>query len=207
MIIAIDGPAASGKGTIAKMLAKKLDILCLDTGAIYRTITLCNLRGKDYTRSKIEIKCGADKQTVVYLDGEDVTTQIRSVAVGTHVAVVSSDPAVQDRVHQIQHQTARDQSLVVEGRETTSVAFPHADFKFYVFASLEERARRRYRDFLQKGEKITYEKVLQLTAERDRLDMEREVAPLIKVPGALEFDTTNRQAYEVVDEMLSIILK
>lgn len=207
MIIAIDGPAASGKGTIAKMLAKKLNILCLDTGAIYRTITLCNLRGRDYTRSNIEIKCGPDKQTLVYLDGENVTDLIRSVEVGTHVAVISSDPLVQDRVHSIQHQTAQNQSLVVEGRETTSVAFPDADFKFYVMASLEERARRRYLDFKNKGEEITFEKVLELTAKRDHLDMEREVAPLVKVPDAIEFDTTGRQPHEVVDEMLSIILK
>ena len=207
MIIAIDGPAASGKGTIAKKLAKKLNILCLDTGAIYRAITICDLRGKDYTHAKIEIQCGADKQTLVYLDGEDVTGQIRSVEVGARVPVVSLNPAVQDRVHEIQHQTARNQSLVVEGRETTSVAFPDADFKFYVTASLQERARRRHHDFTNKGEKISYEEVLKLTAERDRLDMERDVAPLVKVPDAIEFDTTNRQADEVVDEMLSIILK
>ena len=207
MIIAIDGPAASGKGTIAKMLAKKLNILCLDTGAIYRAIAVCDLRGKDYRTSQIEIQCGADKQTLVYLDGEDITSQIRTVAVGARVPVLALDPAVQDRVHQIQHQTAHDQSLVVEGRETTSVAFPQADFKFYVTASLEERAHRRHRDFIGKGENISYEEVLKLTAERDRLDMEREVAPLIKVPGAKEINTTGRQADEVVDEMLAIILK
>ncbi len=207
MIIAIDGPAASGKGTIAKMLAQKLKILCLDTGAIYRAIAVCDLRGKDYTQSNIEIQCGADKQTLVYLDGEDITNQIRTVEVGARVPVLALDPAVQDRVHKIQHATARDQSLVVEGRETTSVAFPHADFKFFVMASLEERAHRRHRDFIQKGENISYEEVLRLTAERDRLDIEREVAPLIKVPDAIEIDTTGRQADEVVDEMLSIILK
>ncbi len=207
MIIAIDGPAASGKGTIAKMLAKKLNILCLDTGAIYRAIAVCDLRGQDYTQSKIEIQCGADKRTLVYLDGEDITQQIRTVEVGARVPVLALDPAVQDRVHQIQHATADNQSLVVEGRETTSVAFPHADFKFYVTASLEERAKRRHYDFVQKGENITYEEVLRLTAERDRLDMEREVAPLIKVADAVEFDTTGRKADEVVDEMLSIILK
>ena len=207
MIIAIDGPAASGKGTIAKKLAKKLNILCLDTGAIYRAIAVCNLRGQDYTQSKIEIQCGADKRTLVYLDGEDITQQIRTVEVGARVPVLALDPAVQDRVHQIQHATADNQSLVVEGRETTSVAFPHADFKFYVTASLEERAKRRHYDFVQKGENITYEEVLRLTAERDRLDMEREVAPLIKVADAVEFDTTGRKADEVVDEMLSIILK
>ena len=207
MIIAIDGPAASGKGTIAKMLAKKLNILCLDTGAIYRAIAVCDLRGQDYTQSKIEIQCGADKQTLVYLNGEDITQQIRTVEVGARVPVLALDPAVQDRVHQIQHATADNQSLVVEGRETTSVAFPHSDFKFYVTASLEERAKRRHYDFVQKGENITYEEVLRLTAERDRLDMEREVAPLIKVADAVEFDTTGRKADEVVDEMLSIILK
>ncbi len=207
MIIAIDGPAASGKGTIAKKLAKKLNILCLDTGAIYRAIAVCDLRGLDYRTSQIEVQCGADKQTLVSLDGEDITQQIRTVEVGAHVPVVALNPAVQDRVHEIQHKTAHQQSLVVEGRETTSVAFPNADFKFYITASLEERARRRLNDFLQKGEKITYEEVLRLTTERDRLDMEREVAPLVKVADAIEFDTTDRQADEVVDEMLSIILK
>jgi len=207
MIIAIDGPAASGKGTIAKKLANKLNILCLDTGAIYRAIAVCDLSGKDYVTSNIEIQCGTDKQTLVFLDGEDITEEIRTVEVGTRVPVLALDPAVQDRVHKIQHATARDQSLVVEGRETTSVVFPHADFKFYVFASLEERASRRYRYFIQKGENITYEEVLRLTAERDRLDMEREVSPLIKVPEAIEIDTTGRIADEVVDEMLTIILK
>lgn len=207
MIIAIDGPAASGKGTIAKMLAKKLNILCLDTGAIYRAIAVCDLRGLDYTQSKIDIQCGADKQTMVFLNGENITDQIRTVEVGARVPVIALDPAVQDRVHQIQHATASNQSLVVEGRETTSVAFPHANFKFYVTASLAERAKRRYQDFLQKGESITLDEVMKLTAERDRLDMEREVAPLVKVPDALEFDTTGRQADEVVDEMLAIILK
>ncbi|MBQ7973589.1 MAG: (d)CMP kinase [Clostridia bacterium] len=207
MIIAIDGPAASGKGTIAKKLAQKLNILCLDTGAIYRAIAVCDLRGKDYTQSQIDIQCGADKKTLVYLDGEDITGQIRTVEVGARVPVIALDPAVQDRVHKIQHATANHQSLVVEGRETTSVAFPHADFKFFITASLEERARRRLSDFIQKGENITYEEVLRLTAERDRLDMEREVAPLVKVPDAVEIDTTGRQADEVVDEMLAIILK
>ncbi len=201
MIIAIDGPAASGKGTIAKMLAKKLNILCLDTGAIYRAIAVCHLRGQDYTRADLRIKCGADKNTLVYLDGADITDEIRSVTVGRLVATLAVHQAVQDKVHQIQHQTAADQSLVVEGRETTSVAFPHADFKFFVTAAVEERARRRHADFIKKGEKITYDEVLRL------LDIERDIAPLIKVPDAITIDTTGRQPQEIVDEMLQIILK
>ena len=207
MIIAIDGPAASGKGTIAKMLAKTLNLLCLDTGAIYRAIAVCHLRGQDYTRADLRIKCGADKNTLVYLDGADITDEIRSVTVGRLVATLAVHQAVQDKVHQIQHQTAADQSLVVEGRETTSVAFPHADFKFFVTAAVEERARRRHADFIKKGEKITYDEVLRLTKERDRLDIERDIAPLIKVPDAITIDTTGRQPQEIVDEMLQIILK
>lgn len=207
MVIAMDGPVASGKGTVSKVLAKKLNYLCLDTGAIYRAIAVCDLQGKDYHQSNIEIKCSPDKRTLVYLDGEDVTTLIRSIEVSNHVAVVAMRPDVQDRVHQIQHATAGNFDLVVEGRETTSVAFPDANYKFYVTASLEERAQRRYMDYLRRGENITLEEVLAATKERDRLDMERTVAPLVKVPDAIEIDTTGRRADEVVDEMLAIILK
>lgn len=207
MVIAMDGPVASGKGTVSKVLAKKLNYLCLDTGAIYRAIAVCDLQGKDYHQSNIEIKCSPDKRTLVYIDGEDVTTLIRSIEVSNHVAVVAMRPDVQDRVHQIQHATAGNFDLVVEGRETTSVAFPDANYKFYVTASLEERAQRRYMDYLRRGENITLEEVLAATKERDRLDMERTVAPLVKVPDAIEIDTTGRMADEVVDEMLSIILK
>ena len=207
MVIAMDGPTASGKGTISKLLAKKLNYLCLDTGAIYRAIAVCDLRGKDYRQSKIEIQCSDDKKTLVFLDGEDVTREIRSVDVSARVPLVAKNPFVQDRVHQIQHQTAGNFDLVVEGRETTSVAFPNADFKFYINASLEERAHRRLHDYLARGENVTFEQVLDATKERDRLDMERAVAPLVKVPDAIEIDTTGRQANEVVDEILSIILK
>lgn len=207
MVIAMDGPVASGKGTISKLLAKKLNYLCLDTGAIYRAIALCDLQGKDYRNCQIEIKCSPDKRTLVHVDGVDVTTAIRSVDVSNHVAVVAMNPAVQHRVHQIQHQTAGNFDLVVEGRETTSVAFPDAAYKFYVNASLEERARRRYMDYVRRGEQITLAEVLAATKERDRLDMEREIAPLVKVPDAIEIDTTGRMADEVVDELLAIILK
>ena len=207
MVIAMDGPVASGKGTVSKVLAKKLNYLCLDTGAIYRAIAVCDLQGKDYHQSNIEIKCSPDKRTLVYIDGEDVTTLIRSIEISNHVAVVAMRPDVQDRVHQIQHATAGNFDLVVEGRETTSVAFPDANYKFYVTASLEERAQRRYMDYLRRGENITLEEVLAATKERDRLDMERTVAPLVKVPDAIEIDTTGRMADEVVDEMLAIILK
>ena len=207
MVIAMDGPTASGKGTISKLLAQKLNFLCLDTGAIYRAIAVCDLCGKDYHQSKIEIKCGPDKRTLVSLDGEDITTEICSVAVSKHVPVVAMNPAVQERVHQIQHQTARNMDLVVEGRETTSVAFPQADFKFYVTATLEERARRRYHDFIERGEPMSFEKVLAATKERDRMDMQRKDSPLVQVSDAIVIDTTGRVAHEVVDEMLAIILK
>lgn len=207
MIIAIDGPTASGKGTVAKLLAKKLNILCLDTGAIYRAIAVCHLRGKDLNTSEIAIKCAPDKNTLVFLDGEDITSAIRTIEVSALTPELAATQPVQDRVRKIQHQTAQNNSLVVEGRETTSVAFPNADFKFFLTASLAERAQRRYQDYRRKGEDVTYEHVLELTRERDRLDTEREIAPLVKVKDAVEIDTTGRQAEEVVDEMLAIILK
>ncbi|MCQ2382149.1 MAG: (d)CMP kinase, partial [Clostridia bacterium] len=205
MVIAMDGPTASGKGTISKLLAKKLNYLCLDTGAIYRAIAVCDLRGKDFRNSKIEIRCGDDKKTLVFLDGQDITNEIRSITVSNHVPVVAKNPVVQDCVHEIQHQTASNLDVVVEGRETTSVAFPHADYKFYITATLEERARRRYFDYVRRDEKITPEEVLLATRERDRMDMERDESPLIQVPDAIVIDTTGRMADEVVDEMLSII--
>ena len=207
MVIAMDGPTASGKGTISKILAQKLNYLCLDTGAIYRAIALCDLRHQDYQHCQIQIKCSPDKRTLVFLDGKDITTEIRSVGVSDHVPVIAMQPDVQARVHQIQHETAGNFDLVVEGRETTSVAFPDADYKFYVNATLEERARRRYADYLRRGENVTPETVLAATKERDRMDMGRALSPLVKVPDAIEIDTTRRTADEVVDEMLSIILK
>lgn len=207
MIIAIDGPTASGKGTVAKLLAKKLNVLCLDTGAIYRAIAVCHLRGKDLATSEITIKCAPDKSTLVYLDGEDITSAIRTIEVSAVTPELAATQPVQDRVRKIQHQTAQNNSLVVEGRETTSVAFPNADFKFFLTAALAERAQRRYQDYLRKGEQVTYEHVLELTRERDRLDTERAIAPLVKVKDAVEIDTTGRRAEEVVDEMLAIILK
>ena len=207
MIIAIDGPTASGKGTVAKLLAQKLNILCLDTGAIYRAIAVCHLRGLDWATSKIDIRCGADKQTLVFLNGEDITTEIRKLEVSAVTPELAVKQEVQDRVRKIQYQVAANNSLVVEGRETTSVAFPNADFKFFLTAKLEERARRRHAEFLRKGEPVTYEHVLELTRKRDQMDMGRAIAPLVKVPDAIEIDTTGRMADEVVDEMLAIILK
>ncbi len=206
MIIAIDGPAASGKGTVAKLLAQKLDFLALDTGAIYRAISVCIMRGKDLDNAVIEIKCDEDKKTMVFLDNEDITEEIRTIKVGAFTPSIANKQYVQDRVRKIQHEIAKNNNIIVEGRETTSVAFPNADFKFYVTADLEERAKRRHTDFVNKGEKITYEEVLELTRKRDQLDTEREIAPLIKVEGAIEINTTGRVANEVVDEMLSIIL-
>jgi cytidylate kinase len=214
MVIAIDGPTASGKGTIAKLLAKKLNFLCLDTGAIYRGITVFFLRmGKPKNfetllpAAKIEIRCDGEKNTLVFLDGEDITEEIRSAAVGATVPIIALHEFVQNRVRQIQYFTAQKNDIVVEGRETTSVAFPNADYKFYMTADLDERARRRHADFVRRGEKLTFEEVLAMTAERDRLDTEREKSPLIKVADAIEIDTTGRTAKEVVDKIASVVLQ
>jgi cytidylate kinase len=216
MVIAIDGPVASGKGTVAKLLAKRLNFLCLDTGAVYRGITVFFLsNGKpkpaDFERllpgADIEIKCDAEKNTLVFLNGKDITQDIRTVEVGSAVPEIARYEFVQHRVREIQYKTARDNDLVVEGRETTSVAFPNAEYKFYLTADLDERSRRRHAEFIKKGEKLSFEKVREMTAERDRLDITREISPLIKVADAVEIDATKRTVHEVVDEMAAVILK
>jgi cytidylate kinase len=221
MVIAIDGPAASGKGTVAKLLAQRLNVLCLDTGAIYRGITVFFLSQfahgslpfdnivfeKRLKDADIKIKCGKDKETIVFLNGTDITKKIRTGIVSDAVPVVSLNKFVQDRVRQIQHAAAKNNDLVAEGRETTSVAFPNADYKFYLDADIEERAKRRMTEWIQNGENVTFEETLERTKQRDLLDMTREFSPLIKTPDAAIMDTTGRDPNEVVDEMVKIMLK
>jgi cytidylate kinase len=219
MVVAIDGTTASGKGTVARMLAGRLNISYLDTGAIYRAITVFfiaegfnpnafdagvfagKLEGAD-----IQLKCDESKRISVFLDGEDITERIRDNRVSAAVPVLAQLQFVQDKVHQIQHDYAKDTSLVVEGRETTSVAFPDADYKFYFDVDIDVRANRRLRDLRNKGDDISLEEVRAQIERRDYLDFTRDISPLIKVPGAIEIDA-GKTPDEVVDEMMSYIVK
>lgn len=215
--IAIDGTTASGKGTVAKMLARKFGYLCLDTGAIYRGITVYFLNHEVDISDPIaihravgdidiDVRC-VDGNTLIFLHGVDITKQIRDNAVSTTVPQIARIPEVRSLVRQIQTKVGESNTLVCEGRDITSVVFPKALFKFFLTASVEERARRRWNDLTKTGESVPLSVLKEQIAERDRADMSREVSPLVCVKGAVYIDATKVSAFEVVRRMERIITK
>ena len=216
-IIAIDGPAGSGKGTITKRVANKIGFLRLDTGALYRCVTLEVLRNNidikdvqkmvDIVRNmKVEFVTNEDINELdyVFLNNEDVTKTIRSNEVNNIISVISSIKEVREEMLEIQRNIAREKDTIMEGRDIGTVVFPNADLKIYLNADIEERARRRYKENLEKGIETTYEEVLEILKNRDKIDMEREVAPLKKANDAIEIDSTNMSIEEVVDKIVEI---
>ncbi len=216
-IIAIDGPAGSGKGTITKRVANKIDFLRLDTGALYRCLTLEVIRNKieindipkmtDIVRNmKIEFVPNEDMNELdyVFLNKENVTKEIRSNEVNNIISVISSIKEVRNEMLQIQRNIAKEKNTIMEGRDIGTVVFPNADLKIYLNADIEERARRRYKENMEKGISTTYEEVLQILKNRDKIDMEREVAPLKKAEDAIEIDSTNMSIEEVVDKVVEL---
>lgn len=216
-IIAIDGPAGSGKGTITKRVANKIDFLRLDTGALYRCLTLEVIRNKieindipkmtDIVRNmKIEFVPNEDMDELdyVFLNKENVTKEIRSNEVNNIISVISSIKEVRNEMLQIQRNIAKEKNTIMEGRDIGTVVFPNADLKIYLNADIEERARRRYKENMEKGISTTYEEVLQILKNRDKIDMEREVAPLKKAEDAIEIDSTNMSIEEVVDKVVEL---
>lgn len=216
-IIAIDGPAGSGKGTITKRVANKIGFLRLDTGALYRCLTLEVIRNKieindiqkmvDIVRNmKIEFVPNEDMNELdyVFLNKENVTKEIRSNEVNNIISVISSIKEVRNEMLQIQRNIAKEKDTIMEGRDIGTVVFPNADMKIYLNADIEERARRRYKENMEKGISTTYEEVLQILKNRDKIDMEREVAPLKKAEDAIEIDSTNMSIEEVVDKVVEL---
>lgn len=216
-IIAIDGPAGSGKGTITKRVANKIGFLRLDTGALYRCLTLEVIRNKieindiqkmvDIVRNmKIEFvpNEAMNELDYVFLNKENVTKEIRSNEVNNIISVISSIKEVRNEMLQIQRNIAKEKDTIMEGRDIGTVVFPNADMKIYLNADIEERARRRYKENMEKGISTTYEEVLQILKNRDKIDMEREVAPLKKAEDAIEIDSTNMSIEEVVDKVVEL---
>lgn len=211
--IAIDGPCASGKTEVAKAIGKSLKILVVDTGAIYRALTLyCLEHNVDiYDESSVirntkdvDVHLAHDN---VYLEGKNVTNEIRSAEVSKATAVVAKIPDVREKVTTIQRSLASKQSVVMQGRDITSIVLPDAEVKIYLTATPEERAHRRQRDLIAKGENISFEEVLKSINERDRADMTRDVSPLIKTEDSIEIDSTNLTLKEVVQEIIDIARK
>ena len=211
--IAIDGPSASGKTEVAKALGKALNMLVVDTGAIYRALTLHCLQQKVdiYNASSViqntkDVEVHLDHDDV-YLNGKKVTDEIRSAAVSKATAVVAKIPEVREKVTAIQRHLASTQNVVMQGRDITSVVLPDAEVKIYLNATPEERACRRQKDLAVKGENMSFEQVLKSINERDNEDMTRKLSPLIKTENSIEIDSTNMTLNEVVEKIIDIARK
>lgn len=212
LIIAIDGPAGSGKSTTAKLLAKKLGYLYIDTGAMYRAVTLFAIKNNILNDENkiielaseldIELKL-EDGITKVFVNGKDVSEEIRSLEVNQNVSPVSKIEGVRKILVEKQKQIGKNGGVVMEGRDITTVVFPNADVKVFLTATIDERARRRALEFAQKGQEVDIEKVKQNILERDRIDSSRSVSPLTKSPDAIEVDTSNLTIEEQVDLILT----
>jgi len=208
MIIAIDGPAGSGKSSTARMVAQNLDILHLDTGAMYRAITLKCLRAKialkdekgigEVMRSTSISFKGSPPHTQVWMDGENVSRAIRSDEVTKNVSDYCAVPIVREKLVDMQREIAKGQSVVCEGRDIGTVVFPKAELKFFMTASIEERARRRMSDFKRMGVSKSKNDLIAEIAERDRKDSTRKLSPLQKAKDAREIDTTSMTLEEQV---------
>ncbi|MCS7053241.1 MAG: (d)CMP kinase [Ignavibacterium sp.] len=212
LIIAIDGPASSGKSTTAKLLAEKLGYLYIDTGAMYRAITLMALRNNIVNNQEEIIKLARNLdielkfengQISVFVDGVDVSEDIRSLEVSNNVSPISKIEEVRKILVEKQRLMGKNGGVVMEGRDITTVVFPNADVKIFLTATIDERAKRRVKEYHSKGIDIDFEKVVENIKERDRIDSSREVSPLKKSDDAIEIDTS----YLTIDQQVNAILE
>ncbi|EGQ0287313.1 (d)CMP kinase [Staphylococcus pseudintermedius] len=211
--IALDGPAAAGKSTIAKRVAAQLGMIYVDTGAMYRAITYYYLNNKerftDFTSliSEIDLRLGydAEKGQRVFLNDNDVTDFLRENDVTQNVSYVSSIKEVRQFLVQVQQKLAADKGIVMDGRDIGTTVLPDAEVKVYMIASVEERAERRYKDNQERGIESSIEQLKKDIAERDAYDMNREISPLKKAENAIEIDTTGLSIEQVTDKILSLV--
>lgn len=212
--IAIDGPAAAGKSTVAKIVAEKLAYIYIDTGAMYRALTYkaianhLNLEDEDVLSNsllttKIELRPSENGQ-LVFLDGCDVTHEIRSADVTNNVSIVSTHQQVREEMVKRQQAFAADGGVVMDGRDIGTHVLPNAEVKVFLLASVEERASRRHTENLQKGYPSDLEQLKQEIARRDKIDSEREIAPLKKADDAIEIDTTSLTIPDVVEKIMTL---
>jgi len=215
--IAIDGPAGAGKSSVAREVARRLGLKYLDTGAMYRSITYKALQeGIDFSngallaeiarRCNIEICYDEAAGNRIFVDGKDITAEIRSPEINKHVSVVSKSPELRSELVFLQKKVAdKSRGIVMEGRDIGTNVLKDADFKFFIYASLEERSRRRWKEMQEKGTILSFDEVMKEIAMRDRLDQEREFSPLTVAPGAKVIDTTPYSLDEVVEKILNHI--
>ncbi|QQQ85707.1 (d)CMP kinase [Peptacetobacter hiranonis] len=211
MIIAVDGPAGAGKSTISKLIAKKLNINYIDTGAMYRAVTYkCLSEGVDVKNEKdvIEVAKRTDidfRDNNIYLDSKVVNEEIRTREVSANVSDVAKIKEVRYLMVDVQREIGTRNDVILDGRDIGSYVFPNADYKFFLVATPEERGRRRYKELCEKGFEGTLEEIIKDIEKRDEIDSNREFAPLKKADDAIEIDTTGLGIDEVVEAVVSKI--
>lgn len=220
LVIAIDGFSSTGKSSISKVVADTLGLIHIDTGAMYRAITLFGLR--NFKNKKQEIDLSKLLQNLneislefrensgkleIYLNGENVSKEIRTTEVSDSVSFIAKQPEVRERLVVLQRNIAEKQGVIMDGRDIGTVVLPNADYKFFLTASADERARRRFLELQSLGIETTIEEVKQNLIERDRIDSEREISPLKQAEDAILIDNTNLNKEETIELILSYIKK
>ena len=203
-IVALDGPAGSGKSTIAKEIAKKYHLTYVDTGAMYRMITWFFLEHsiswreeKACQKALQEVKLDM-KEGDFFVNGQNVSKEIRGPKVSSHVSEIAALKIVRDQLVHLQREIVKGKEVILDGRDIGTVVFPKANLKIFLLASAEERAKRRFLEYQEKGEKISYEEVLKSIQERDYIDSTRKESPLRKAEDAIEIDSSSMSIEEVV---------
>lgn len=213
--IAIDGPSGAGKSSLAKALAKDLGYVYVDTGAMYRSIGLYAVRaGVDphdadavaalLPKIRLDIRL-LDGAQHIYLNGEDVSGAIRAENIGMAASAAAAHPAVRTFLLDTQRGLAASQNILMDGRDIGTVVFPHAQLKIFLTASVEERARRRYKEMVEKGQQVELAQLQEDIAARDKQDSERAISPLCQAEDALLLDTSDMSIAQVTDKILQLV--
>ncbi|MCH1429613.1 MAG: (d)CMP kinase [Chlamydiales bacterium] len=216
-LITIDGASATGKGTVAKMLAEKLGWLCFDTGAMYRAFGYLSRALELDIKDSLAVKEALDSfnfkvkeiggEKHYFLQDKDITDEIRTLEISSWASKTSQLREVREKMVAIQREIGELQPTVFEGRDMGSHVFPKAPLKVFLVANAEIRAKRRLADLKAQNKEVSFEIVLQELEKRDQQDSEREISPLVKVQGALEIDTSHKSPQQIVDEILAVWLK
>ena len=219
IIIAIDGHSSAGKSTLAKQLAKALDYIYVDSGAMYRAVTLYALEQGFISDKKldtdalisniknvnIEFKKQGNNPTVLFLNNKEVSSKIRGMEVSNTVSRVATVPEVRQQLVDLQQQMGADKGIVMDGRDIGTVVFPKAELKLFMTASADTRAQRRYKELIASGTVVTFEAVLENITSRDHLDSTRKDSPLFKATDAIEIDNSNLSLDQQFEKVLALV--